>query len=133
MTIQADIVVTPPAEPESGRTRSAWMEFRPSVETVEIALKPPKTVDEIAVGHLLDPELRVYTPFLVRFASEGSHAIAEAPAFNEFGFGEDRSVALRDLQRAIGQLFHTLTKEPDRLGPDLDVVRQALLAHVRPR
>lgn len=75
--------------------------------------------DEILIGSLGDARLRVQSPIPIKFRPEGQQFTAEAVEFNEFGFGANRSEALRDLQLAIVELFFTLEKEQDCLRPDL--------------
>lgn len=81
---------------------------------------------EVLVGSLRDGRLRVLSPFSVRFSSEGSSIIAEATEFNEFGFGENWSEALLDLQYAIVELYFSLEGGQDRLGSDLQNVWSVL-------
>lgn len=80
----------------------------------------------VLVGSLRDGRLRVYSPFKVKFTIEGHNVIAEAIEFNEFGFGENASEALIDLQRAIAELYFTLEGEQHRLSPDLQNVWSVL-------
>lgn len=86
---------------------------------------------EIQVGYLPNGALRVYAPFVVRFAPDHEQIVAESPAFNEFGFGGDAMEALRDLLQAISQLYVSLHKDRERLGPDLAAVWDNLQKHVR--
>jgi len=81
-----------------------------------------ETPDQILLGSLRDGRLRVRSPIKVEFTAEGEHIIAEAVDFNEFGFGNNTSEALIDLQRAVAELYLTLEKEQDRLGKDLQGV-----------
>lgn len=82
--------------------------------------------EEIQLGTLRNGRLRVVQPFRVRFSSEGSHVIAEAPEADEFGFGTNGSEALADLQRAIVALYLSLEEDQQRLGPDLQRVWQTM-------
>lgn len=70
-------------------------------------------------GSLRDHRLKVQVPFAVSFSTEESQVIAEASEIDEFGFGETCSEALADLQRAITELYFSLSQDKDRLGPDL--------------
>jgi len=70
--------------------------------------------------------LKVHSPIKVRFATEGKHTIAEAVEINEFGFGENISEAIADLQHAIAELYITLEEEQDHLGTDLQGVWSVL-------
>lgn len=79
----------------------------------------PVASDDILVGALGDARLRVLSPLHVKFTLENEDFIAEAVEFDEFGFGDSRSAALRDLQRTIVELYFTLQSEQEALGPDL--------------
>jgi hypothetical protein len=79
----------------------------------------PEVPKEILLGSLRDGRLRVKWPIKVKFTREDKHFIAEAEELNEFGFGENPSEALYDLQRAIVELYFTLDNERERLGQDL--------------
>lgn len=89
--------------------------------------------DQILLGSLRDGRLRVRSPIKVRFATEGSNTIAEAVEINEFGFGNNPSEALADLQRVIAELYLTLEEEQDRLGTDLQSVWAILREKIRKR
>lgn len=89
--------------------------------------------DRIQIGSLGDGRLQVQTPIVVRFSIEGDQFIAEAGAFNEFGFGANPSEALRDLQRALTELYFLLEGEQHRLGPDLALVWAKLQQTIRRR
>ncbi len=78
--------------------------------------------EEFLLGTLLDARLRVSEPFEVRIIRENQDVILEATEINEFGFGANLSEALSDLQSAIGELYFTLERDADRLGPDLERV-----------
>jgi hypothetical protein len=85
------------------------------------------TIDkEALVGFLRDGRLRVHSPFTVKFTTEKPYVIAEAAEFNEFGFGENVSEALVDLQYAIAELYFTLESEQHRLSSDLQNVWSVL-------
>lgn len=77
---------------------------------------------QILLGSLRDGRLRVQSPITVKITKEDRHIIAEATELDEFGFGANLSDALRDLQRAIVELYLTLEEGKDRLGPDLQRV-----------
>jgi hypothetical protein len=68
----------------------------------------------------------VQSPITVKITKENQHVIAEAAELDEFGFGANLSEALRDLQRAIVELYLTLEEGKDRLSPDLQRVRATL-------
>lgn len=86
----------------------------------------PVLPDHILLGSLRDGRLRVQSPITVKLTKEDQHVIAEATELDEFGFGTNLSEALRDLQRAIVELYFTLETEQDRLGPDLQKIRATL-------
>jgi len=86
----------------------------------------PVLPDHILLGSLRDGRLRVQSPITVKLTKEDQHVIAEATELDEFGFGTNLSEALRDLQRAIVELYFTLEAEQDRLGPDLQKIRATL-------
>lgn len=79
----------------------------------------PALPDRTSIGSLRHGELRIIQPIEVRFSTEDSQCIAEAPEFNESGFGTTRSEALADLQFAIAELYFELKSERSNLGPDL--------------
>ncbi|MBI4233895.1 MAG: hypothetical protein HY686_05580 [Chloroflexi bacterium] len=81
---------------------------------------------QVLLGALRDGRLRVRSCITIILATEGQHVIAEAAEFNEFGFGDNLSEALIDLQRAIAELFFALEREQYRLGPDLKNVWASL-------
>lgn len=82
----------------------------------------PVLPDRILLGTLLDGRLQVQSPIIVKFTKEDQRIVAEATELDEFGFGATLSDALRDLQRAIVELYFTLEEGKDRLGPDLQRV-----------
>lgn len=69
-----------------------------------------------------DGRLYVRSPIKVELSQEKQHTVAEAVEFDEFGFGENISEALIDLQHAIVELYFTMEKEQARLGSDLQKV-----------
>jgi len=101
----------------------------PSIEILEA--ESPAIPSEILLGSVRDGRLRVTSPIKVRFTSEDPHIIAEAVDFDEFGFGENYSEALVDLQHTIAELFFTLEEEQGHLGHDLQNVWASLQGHIR--
>lgn len=93
----------------------------------------PVLPDYILLGSLADGRLRVQSPITVKFTKENQHIIAEAVELDEFGFGANLSDALRDLQRAIVELYFTLEEGKARLGPDLQRVWTTLRHKLRRR
>jgi hypothetical protein len=100
--------------------------FEPQLIVTEL-----HATNTLLVGQLLSPDLRVSIPFLVTFKDDEGSVVAEAPAFNEFGFGEDRREALNDLQRAIQELHAELEERQPRLGADLLATWDSLRKHLR--
>ena len=92
---------------------------------------PPAVPHEALLGSVCDGRLRVQLPIRVKFTQEGQNIIAKAVEFNEFGFGENPSEALVDLQHAIAELYFTLDKEHNRLGRDLQRVWAKLQKKIR--
>lgn len=86
----------------------------------------PVLPEQTLLGSLRDGRLRVKIPIRIKFAREDKHIIAEAVDLNEYGFGANLSEAIRDLQRAIVELYLTLEQDQHRLGPDLQQVWAAL-------
>ena len=82
----------------------------------EEVLSLPET---FALGSLRDGRLRLVEPIEVAQMEEGGKCVVEAMGINEFGFGDNPSEAIKDLQAAIAELFLTLDAEQERLGPDL--------------
>ena len=70
-------------------------------------------------------------PIEVVQAVEDGKCVVEAPEINEFGFGDNLSEAMADLQAAIAELYFTLDAEQDRLGPDLAAVWATLSRRLR--
>ena len=87
--------------------------------------------EPFTLGSLRDGRLRVVEPIEVLPMFEGGTYVVEAPELNEFGFGDNLSEALSDLQAAIAELYFTLEDEQERLGPDLSSVWAELSQKVR--
>ena len=89
---------------------------------------PPSTLGDteapaiITLDTLRDARLRVVEPIEVVSMIEGGKYVAEAPEISEFGFGDNLSGAVADLQAAIAELYFTLEAEQRRLGSDLAAV-----------
>lgn len=85
----------------------------------------------LALGSLRDGRLRVVEPIgVVQMVEEGK-CVIEAQELNEFGFGDNFSEAIQDLQEAIAELYFTLELEQEKLGPDLASVWATLSRKVR--
>lgn len=78
--------------------------------------------NRFALGSLRDGRLRVVEPVEAVRTTEEGKCVVEAPELNEFGFGDNLSEAITDLQAAIAELYFTLEAEQDRLGADLAMV-----------
>lgn len=91
-------------------------------------LAPPK---EFTLGALRDGRLRVVEPIAVTWTTEDGQCVAEAAEVNEFGFGDNLTEAIADLQAAIAELYFTLDADQERLGPDLQAVRATLTRKIR--
>ncbi len=139
MTVSASIRQFPEQRDEEviGYGHSAVLKTPPPytvpvvlVSTVEVRAKVP---DEMLIGSLRDGRLQVHTPIAVKLSTERDHFVAQAQEFNEFGFGTNPSEALRDLQRALTELYFTLEQEQHRLGPDLAAVWAKLQQAIRRR
>ncbi len=82
--------------------------------------------ERFMLGGLRDGRLRIVEPIEVRQLVEDNQFVLEAEELNEFGFGENLSEAIADLQCAIAELYFTLDAEQHRLGPDLAAVWDTL-------
>ncbi|MGA2158050.1 MAG: hypothetical protein ABSG90_02405 [Dehalococcoidia bacterium] len=87
----------------------------------------------IALGTLRDGRLRVVAPFKVAFTYDKDQVVAEATEISEFGFGNNFTEALIDLQRTVSELYFTLDSEQERLGPDLQKVWSVLRQKISKR
>ncbi|HLF80073.1 MAG TPA: hypothetical protein VJB57_21545 [Dehalococcoidia bacterium] len=92
-------------------------------DLVPAGWEPPA---EILLATLGDARLRVIEPIRVALEAENEDFIAEATEFNEFGFGSTRADAIRDLQRAVAELYFSLVVDEARLGSELSMTLQAL-------
>ena len=125
----------PPAQEGENNARASTLEFidfpvaMPFVsEDAEIH---PLTPSRFLLGRLRDGRLRVAEPIEVVRTTEEGKCVVEAPELNEFGFGDNPSEAIADLQAAIAELYFTLDAEQGRLGPDLAAVRVTLSRKLR--
>ena len=98
----------------------------PSHETKSITL--PR---EFAVESLLDGRLQVVEPIKALWREEDEGIVVEAAELNEFGFGDNLSEAMADLQAAIAELYFTLEREQHGLGSDLAAVWATLARKLR--
>ena len=100
-------------------------------ETFEIIDDPMDLPESFGLGSLRDGRLRIVEPIAVTWMRERNKYVVEATELNEFGFGANLSEALKDLQATLGELYHTLESDQDRLGPDLLLVWETLARKVR--
>lgn len=107
-----------PAKGE-GRSSTEEVDFVGMIEMSSLGTMVPSN---IRLGTLRDRRFRVQDPIDVKCSSEKGRIVAEALELNEFGFGENFSDAVADLQRAIVELYLTLNQDENRLGPDLEKV-----------
>ena len=82
--------------------------------------------NEVMLGFLGERRLRVRKPIRVRFSEQDDQCVAEAPDFNEFGYGTSRSAAIGDLQHALAELYLSLRDDQERLGRNLERVWKRL-------
>ena len=108
----------------------AWLPEAPEPEA-EFVEAIPLLPENFTLGSLRDRRLRVVEAIEVVPRTEGGKHVLEAPELNEFGFGDNLSESLSDLQAAIVELYLTLEIEPQRLGPDLESVWAILSQKVR--
>jgi hypothetical protein len=129
------------AEVDAAKTSGAPVTIEPEVEgpggaaagkALFIPVEGPPS--NLLLGTVGDRRLRVAREFRVRITSEGGDFVAEAEEVNEFGFGPTRAAALRDLERAIVQLYFSLAQDEGRLGRELEqtltTLREKLILRV---
>lgn len=86
---------------------------------------------QCAIDDLQDGRLRIVEPIAVTWTTEDGQCVAEAAEINEFGFGDNLTEAIADLQAAIAELYFALDADQERLGPDLQAVRATLTRKIR--
>ena len=111
---------------DNAQAKSSSQEPNQSLEAKfldpEDTAQPPLLPDEFMLGRLRDGRLRVVKPIEVVRTAEDGQCVLEARELNEFGFGDNFSEALADLQAAIAELYFTLEAEQDHLGTGLAAV-----------
>lgn len=118
-----------------GEARTTEVRSVPYVVPADVASTiQPSIPDRMLLGSIGDGRLKVVVPLEVVIKTEDAHVIAEAKAIDEFGFGSTFAEAIRDLQRAVGELYFRLEAEQHRLGPDLERIWRHLtkVVHRRP-
>ena len=103
----------------------------PMVELGSVVKEALSMPERFALGSLRDGRLRVAESIEVVQMMEGGKYVVEAADLNEFGFGDNLSEAVADLQAAIAELYLTLEADQRRLGPDLAAVWGILSRKVR--
>ena len=88
---------------------------------------------EIQLGFLRDGRLRLHDPLNVTIMSEDDQVVAAVEEVNEFGYGENPTDAIIDLQHVIAELYFTLEEDHDRLGKGLQAVWEVLQAKIQRR
>lgn len=88
---------------------------------------------QMQLGSLRRLSWRLRAPFAVSIRKEGASILAEATEVSEFGFGANLTDALADLQATIVELYETLERDRERLGPDLLHVWSVLQEKIEPR
>ena len=68
---------------------------------------------------LPDDRLRMKTPIEVEIEQENEFYIAMCDYLSEFGYGENPTEAIEDLQLVIVELYWTLKVEQEKLGPGM--------------
>lgn len=109
-------------EEEEGELHGSPLELLSEflVPATDLRIEPTPT--HMLLGTLGDGRLRVRSPFMVTLTTENQDYIAEVEELSEFGFGYNPTEAIADVRRAIAELYFTLEREQDRLGPDLIAV-----------
>ena len=88
---------------------------------------------ELHLGFLRDGRLRLREPINVAMTEEDGQIVAEAEELNEFGYGQNQTEAITDLQHTIAELYFTLEGDQDRLGIALKAVWETLQAKIEKR
>ncbi len=104
--------------------------------TVKASVKPKKLASRprgILFGVMTDPRLRLKRPIRVEITRKKGAVVAHSREFDEFGCGASMSDALDDFSKGLAELFLTLRKETDRLGPDLQRLQQRLGKYIEER
>ena len=88
----------------------------------------------IKLGFLRDGRLRIREVIDVTVTQEEDGQIAaEAEGLNEFGYGDNPTDAITDLQHVISELYFTLEEDHERLGKDLKSVWETLQVKIEKR
>jgi hypothetical protein len=87
--------------------------------------------ERFSLATLGDGRLRVLSPVQVTVRFDENAFVASAEAFNEFGYGESQSDAVKDLQHALAELYFSLTADESRLSKELADTLSALRSSFR--
>jgi len=90
-----------------------------SPESIPLTVSNDELPPFVYFGTIHDPRLQIIHGIPVDIRREGDTYIASWEEAEEFGYGTDRFAALDDFSRTITQLFVTLDREEDTLGPGL--------------
>ena len=111
------------AEEQPGAVRIRVVQARP---TMLLEALPAGLPERLALGALIDRRLRLLQPLEILVSQREAQIVLESPDLGEVAWGTTLSLALRDLQRAIAELYFSLDVDRDRLGPDLEKIRERM-------
>jgi hypothetical protein len=97
----------------------------------ELHVKASPVPARVQFGIIRDPRLRVIHAIPVDIRREGETYVASWEEAEEFGYGANRTEAVDDFGRTIAQLFVTLHREQDTLGPQLADSLSLLQRHLQ--
>ena len=118
---------------ESSEQLKAFVEFAESQARKELKLvkSSAELPSVIQFGLIHDPKLQIVRGIPVSIRREGATYVASWDEADEFGYGENRAEALEDFGRTVSQLFITLNREKDTLGPGLMETLTLLQKHLQ--
>lgn len=119
-----------PISGEAPYPRQGAVEPQSTAEWRQHDVSPPRLKDHILLGTLSDRRFRVLEPFEVACTIHDDRVEAYATEIEEFGFGDDAYGAIRDLQRAIVDLYSVLSADEGKLGTDLARVWELLKTRI---
>lgn len=79
----------------------------------------PATPDEILLGFIDSPDLKLQKPLLLTISREEKYIVASWLELNLFGYGAHLTDAIEDFRQTLVELFLELDSEPDKLSADL--------------
>ena len=85
----------------------------------------------VQFGIIRDPRVVLRKAIPVTIKRDGDVSVAAWEEAEEFGYGSNRSEAIEDFSKTISQLFVTLTREEDSLGPALLNTLELLGKHLQ--